>query len=942
MGRALILLAVAALACIAAVAQGYQSDRVLLQDVRTLTLRSGQYTTGRRSAPVPQIKCIGGSAGCNAADIRVMQCNQQYNEQWECKADLPNEVSFGETTVVCEGYDNPNDPYILVGSCGVEYTLEGRPQHNRQHSYSGDHHYNNNYSNQSRSGSSLWSLIVFAFLAFFVYRICFAGPSTPGAPGGAPGRTGWGGGGGGWGGWGGGGGGGGGNTYPPGCAPSSGTGTGGPGFWTGLGVGGILGNLFARPAGGYRPGYATNYGGGFGGGGFGGGGFGGAMGGGGGGGGSSSSSSNSQALQRHYDDSDSDDFEVPESDVDATPRFDAAGFQLPRQPCSEQLQQQQMMAMSSSAAAAAASSSSIAAASLAASSSGAAAATAAAADATAGSATATPQALSRQNSQANVADPTLITADGSDGGGRLLGNGSASNSASNSNLIGLAGSTTATTTNGSVKAGRTESLGSMSGMFSTGSLLRSGAKCVLKDLDFLEMFPVGLRLQQTTHEGFVDQLLNECQLLETYEIMDYSLLLGMHSLAPDSPLAGMADLEVEALTGGRVAYDHNEQRWLLFCGIIDVLQKYAARKKVEHLLKSLIYNSKEVSVCDPRLYSSRFQAFLTEQVFRTLLLDKDGNGAKCTVQCLAETFIQKTQASIESHRNSSDAGVGGAADTSTTTAAASDASSAAATGSASSSLGNGSDSTLHPPHPHSHHHPHHHHHHHHHHHTTHNTSTMSFLKGLLGSGPATGAAAASSSGSGSRADPMLVRAGKTLVRLSSDQGCDLSCKSVTALFSRQTSFTAAAVSVQQPLAQEEDRTLCFVCVSAAEECVQYGDVVSVWTKSNGGLCLQLEPSAQQQQQQQQQTRPLPTLLPQADEDQFQRQQPQQQQQQQQLLSAPSSSSTSSSSSSLESPSPPTPSPTPQHEQQQPQPQPQPQIALHPTGIACTFVSVVAI
>jgi hypothetical protein len=44
--------------------------------------------------------------------------------QWECKADLNNDIRFGETTVVCEGYDYPDDPFVLVGSCGVEYTLE--------------------------------------------------------------------------------------------------------------------------------------------------------------------------------------------------------------------------------------------------------------------------------------------------------------------------------------------------------------------------------------------------------------------------------------------------------------------------------------------------------------------------------------------------------------------------------------------------------------------------------------------------------------------------------------------------------------------------------------------------------------------------------------------------------------------------------------------------
>lgn len=42
-----------------------------------------------------------------------------FQFKWECKADMDNAYRFGETTVVCEGYDYPEDPYVLRGSCGV-------------------------------------------------------------------------------------------------------------------------------------------------------------------------------------------------------------------------------------------------------------------------------------------------------------------------------------------------------------------------------------------------------------------------------------------------------------------------------------------------------------------------------------------------------------------------------------------------------------------------------------------------------------------------------------------------------------------------------------------------------------------------------------------------------------------------------------------------------
>lgn len=41
------------------------------------------------------------------------------NIQWECKTDMDNAYRFGQIAVTCEGYDYPDDPYVLRGSCGV-------------------------------------------------------------------------------------------------------------------------------------------------------------------------------------------------------------------------------------------------------------------------------------------------------------------------------------------------------------------------------------------------------------------------------------------------------------------------------------------------------------------------------------------------------------------------------------------------------------------------------------------------------------------------------------------------------------------------------------------------------------------------------------------------------------------------------------------------------
>ncbi|EJW77444.1 hypothetical protein WUBG_11653, partial [Wuchereria bancrofti] len=67
------------------------SGKVRLVDVTTLTLYRDKYTTGRRSSPIPQIQCVGGSAN-GKFEPRVVQCyNRGYDGvdvQWECKAEM--------------------------------------------------------------------------------------------------------------------------------------------------------------------------------------------------------------------------------------------------------------------------------------------------------------------------------------------------------------------------------------------------------------------------------------------------------------------------------------------------------------------------------------------------------------------------------------------------------------------------------------------------------------------------------------------------------------------------------------------------------------------------------------------------------------------------------------------------------------------------------------
>ncbi|GAB1197380.1 hypothetical protein APSETT444_006673 [Aspergillus pseudonomiae] len=106
------------------------NNAILLSNVQTLTLRGNRLTTSRRVDPIPQLKCTGPSKRiCDLYPIDVMRCTNagyDYDEedvQWTCTASLPQEFKLGSTDVVCEGYRNADDKWVLKGSCGVEYRL---------------------------------------------------------------------------------------------------------------------------------------------------------------------------------------------------------------------------------------------------------------------------------------------------------------------------------------------------------------------------------------------------------------------------------------------------------------------------------------------------------------------------------------------------------------------------------------------------------------------------------------------------------------------------------------------------------------------------------------------------------------------------------------------------------------------------------------------------
>ena len=187
-----------------------------------------------------------------------------------------------------------------------------------------------------------------------------------------------------------------------------------------------------------------------------------------------------------------------------------------------------------------------------------------------------------------------------------------------------------------------------------------------KDLDFIEMYPNGIILDYDVREKLMDTLERDCLVLESFKIMDYSLLLSVHNLSiptddndkqekndenlssntssplPEPPAGLYVNIPEEnirqsqMLSSGRIpitGQNEKGEKLLLFIGIIDILQSYDLSKQFEHLAKSMVQDGKQISVNHPEYYKSRFLEFMREKVFplkrdHATRKSNDGNGKR--------------------------------------------------------------------------------------------------------------------------------------------------------------------------------------------------------------------------------------------------------------------------------------------------------------------------
>uniref|UniRef100_A0A8C7AK56 Phosphatidylinositol-4-phosphate 5-kinase type 1 gamma n=1 Tax=Neovison vison TaxID=452646 RepID=A0A8C7AK56_NEOVI len=202
-----------------------------------------------------------------------------------------------------------------------------------------------------------------------------------------------------------------------------------------------------------------------------------------------------------------------------------------------------------------------------------------------------------------------------------------------------------------------------------------------KDLDFIQDMPEGLLLDADTFSALVKTLQRDCLVLESFKIMDYSLLLGVHNIdqqererqaegaqssadekrplgqkalystAMESIQGGAARgeaIESDDTMGGIPAVNGRGERLLLH--IVSAGSEARAQrfllcrfiKKLEHTWKALVHDGDTVSVHRPSFYAERFFKFMSNTVFRKNSSlksspSKKGRGALLAVKPLGPT-----------------------------------------------------------------------------------------------------------------------------------------------------------------------------------------------------------------------------------------------------------------------------------------------------------------
>jgi len=147
----------------------------------------------------------------------------------------------------------------------------------------------------------------------------------------------------------------------------------------------------------------------------------------------------------------------------------------------------------------------------------------------------------------------------------------------------------------------------------------------LKDLDFTAD-KKAINLSQDDKQLFLRQIEIDCQFFENANIIDYSVLLGVHEIPKNELVKSYNDHVFgtpsfknpeeqtklnnlrfyERYKGGILSADKTK---IYLLGVIDILTEYGAKKKLEYRFKRTLFGP-GVSCVPPNDYSERFKKFI--------------------------------------------------------------------------------------------------------------------------------------------------------------------------------------------------------------------------------------------------------------------------------------------------------------------------------------------
>jgi 1-phosphatidylinositol-4-phosphate 5-kinase len=133
----------------------------------------------------------------------------------------------------------------------------------------------------------------------------------------------------------------------------------------------------------------------------------------------------------------------------------------------------------------------------------------------------------------------------------------------------------------------------------------------LRDNDFVERKEV-INVGSSAKQVICDQLRKDADFFASRNIIDYSLLLGIHDRRIATEGVSVDSFEEE--TGQARSFPSTDGTCVYYLGVIDILCEYNTKKRLENVFKSIRYDSRGISAVPPKDYADRFYSFICDHI----------------------------------------------------------------------------------------------------------------------------------------------------------------------------------------------------------------------------------------------------------------------------------------------------------------------------------------